>query len=153
MRVIVNTSPLIALERIGKLDLLRQLFGQVVRPQSVMNEILAGQDRYELSDRLSACEWIVTEPDPLEMAFRKELGAGETAVLALAVKTQSDLVVLDDLQARLVAASLGLALTGTLGVLVAAHRAGLLADITSAFAQLEHVGFRVSSRLIASLRA
>jgi len=153
MLVIVNTSPLIALERIGRLNLLKELFGSVVRPQSVLTELLAGKDRYQLSNELRDADWIVTEPDPVEMLYRKELGAGETAVLALAVKMKAELVVLDDLQARLVATSLGLALTGTLGVLVAAHRKGLLTDLRSAVYGLEECGFRVSPRIMAGLLA
>ena len=125
MRVVVDTSPLIALERIGQLDLLRELYGQVVRPQSVLAELLAGQRRYGLSAELMQGSWILTEPDPAEMALRKELGAGETAAITLAFKTHADLLVLDDLQARLVASGLGLAITGTLGVLAAAHQGAL----------------------------
>jgi predicted nucleic acid-binding protein len=151
MLVIVNTSPLIALERIGRLNLLKELFGSVVRPQSVLTELLAGKDRYQLSTELRDADWIVTEPDPVEMLYRKELGAGETAVLALAVKLKAELVVLDDLQARLVATSLGMALTGTLGVLVAAHRKGLLTDLRGAIHGLEECGFRVSPRVVAGL--
>ncbi|MEI6788277.1 MAG: hypothetical protein WCL49_07335 [bacterium] len=63
MLVIVNTSPLIALERIGRLHLLKDLFGDVVRPQSVLIELLAGKDRYQLSNALRDADWIVTEPE------------------------------------------------------------------------------------------
>lgn len=144
MRVIVNTSPLIALDRIGRLDLLRRLFGSVVRPQSVLDEILEGERQYGVPSELRRSEWILTEPDPEETVFMRELGAGETAVLALARKTGADLVVLDDLRARLAAASLGLKVTGTLGVLVAAHRADLLPNLADAFTQLRDSGFRIS---------
>ena len=65
--------------------------------------------------------------------------------------THADLVVLDDLQARLVATSLGLGLTGTLGVLVAAHRVGILSDLRPAFAALQECGFRVSQQIIDDL--
>jgi hypothetical protein len=43
MRVVVNSSPLIALERIGSLDVLKSLYGTVVRPQSVLDELGAGE--------------------------------------------------------------------------------------------------------------
>lgn len=143
MRVVVNTSPLIALERIGRLSILKQLYGTIIRPQSVLNELHAGRDHYPLSTELEGAAWITTEPDPPDIDLRKDLGPGETAVIALALKTNADLVILDDLQARLVAASLGLNLTGTLGVMLAAHQAGYLADIKDALQQLVRVGFRV----------
>ena len=148
MRVVVNTSPLIALERIGHLSVLHDLYGQVVRPQSVLDELLAGQQRYSLSPGLIQSDWILTEPDPPEMAFHRELGAGETAAITLAFKTEADLVILDDLQARLVATSLELAITGTLGVLVAAFTAGVLDDLRAALTDLQESGFRIAPQLI-----
>ena len=103
MRVVVNTSPFIALDRIGQLELLRSLFGRVVRAQSVLEELQAGAQKHGLSDTLACAEWIITEPDPVESVLRRELGDGEMATIALAYRTAADLVVLDDLQARLVA--------------------------------------------------
>lgn len=153
MRVVVNTSPLIALERIGRLDLLRGLYGSVVRPQSVLDEIQAGGVLYPLSAQLADADWIVTEPDPPEMALRRELGAGETAAITLAYKTGAGLIILDDLQARIVAAGLGLPVTGTLGGLLAARRLVLLDDLPGAVADLQAVGFRVSPELCARLAA
>ena len=61
MRVVVNTSPLIALERIGQLDLLKRMYGVVVRPQSVLDELNAGRGAYELSPLLEQSDWIRTE--------------------------------------------------------------------------------------------
>ena len=153
MLVVANTSPLIALDRIGKLEVLRHLYGTVLRPQSVVDELNAGQGAYDISRMLRDAEWIVTKPDPPVMALRKELGAGETAAIALATSLQADLVVLDDLQARLVAASLGLRITGTLGVLLAAQRIGLLADTMPAISQLQEAGFRISVALLEKCRS
>jgi predicted nucleic acid-binding protein len=86
------------------------------------------------------------------MALRKELGAGETAVLALAYKSGADLVILDDLQARLVAAELGLKITGTLGVLLAAHQQGLEPNLPQALTDLQAAGFHVGSMLLEKFR-
>jgi uncharacterized protein len=148
MRVVVNTSPFIALDRIGQLDLLKTLYGTIVRPQSVLDELLAGEARYPLSNTLRQAEWIVTEPDPPEITLRRDLGPGETAVIALALDTDADLVILDDLQARLLAATLNLRLTGTLGVLIAAHQLGLLPDVKGALTDLLHAGFRVPASVV-----
>jgi uncharacterized protein len=148
MRVVVNTSPFIALERVGQLELLKRMYGVVVRPQSVLDELNAGRGTYDLSPLLEHADWIVTEPDPPEMVLRRELGAGETAVIALAVRTQADLVILDDLQASLVAQTQGLAITGTLGVLIAAQQAGYLSDVKEAFRRLQDAGFRIPSALM-----
>lgn len=152
MRVIVNTSPLISLDRISRLDALRELYGKVVRPQSVLDEIQAGVGRYSVSPDVLASGWILTEPDPPEMVLRRELGAGETAAIALALRSEADLIILDDLQARLVAQDVGLRITGTLGVLCAAHRAGILSDLEGAILSLQEAGFRVSPGLLERLQ-
>jgi len=152
MRVIVNTSPLIALDRIGRLSLLARLYGEVVRPQAVLDELLAAPTRIRDAETLVRASWIATEPDPSAMILRKELGAGETAVLTLAWQTKADLVILDDLQARLVAAGLGLKLTGTLGVLLAAAQAGYEPNLSQALDDLQAAGFHVADALRRQIR-
>lgn len=147
MRVVVNSSPLIALERIGRLDILRCLYRSIVRPQSVLDEVSAGRDPYGFDDALFDSEWILTEPDPPEMVFHKELGAGETAAITLAYQTAADLVILDDLPARLVATGLGLRITGTLGVLSAARKLEFIKDLASDIDALQEQGFHLSQEL------
>jgi predicted nucleic acid-binding protein len=58
------------------------------------------------------------------------------------------LVILDDLPARLVAQTQGLAITGTLGVLIAAQKAGFLADVKEVFRKLQDSGFRIPAALL-----
>lgn len=147
MRVIVNTSPLIALNQIGRLELLRQLYGAIIRPQAVYDELMGGLDQHEYSDSILSADWIITEPDPEGMALRKELGAGETAAIILAHKTNADLLILDDLQARLVATGMGLRITGTLGVLLAAKQQNLILDLEQAIKDLQTAGFHIAREL------
>lgn len=111
MKVIVNTSPIIALDRIGLLYLLPQLFGRLIRPQAVLDELYAGKSVYGGSDSIFDADWIDLYPNPKEMILRKELGTGETAVIALALKLNADLIILDDLAARNVANGLNINLT------------------------------------------
>jgi hypothetical protein len=152
-RVICNTSPLIALERIDRLSVLREMYGEIVRPQAVADELEAGRDRYGLSADLQDANWIRTEPNPDEMVFHKDLGPGETAAIALAYVTDADLIILDDLQARLVAEELGLRITGTLGVLVEAQHSGFLQSLPDALNDLEEVGFHIDATLRARILA
>ena len=152
MLVITNTSPLIALERIGQLSLLPKLYGKVVRPRAVLIEIDEGKGQYGISNDLCNADWLETVTDPPEMNLRRELGAGETAVIALAVRENADLVILDDLAARNVAIELGLAVSGTLGILLAAHERGFLKDVALTVDALTMVGFRVSQKIIEQVR-
>lgn len=153
MTVVVNTSPLIALDRIGHVDVLPQLFGNVIRPQSVVNELVAGKRIYGGTDALFHAPWLTTADDPPEMLLRKELGAGETAVIALALRMKADLTILDDLAARNVAAELGLNVTGTLGILLAAYRKGILKQPRQSFSALKEAGFRISDAMIGRILA
>ncbi|NCD42822.1 MAG: hypothetical protein EOL88_12100 [Bacteroidia bacterium] len=84
--VVVNTSPLLVLDRIDCLHLLPRLFGHVIRPQSVVDEIKAGHNKYGISERIICSEWLETTDDPPGMALRPELGAGETAAITLALQ-------------------------------------------------------------------
>ena len=147
MIVVVDTSPLIALDRIGYLYILKELFGAVIRPQSVADELIAGRRIYGGSSELFDADWIENHADPAEIIFRKELGAGETAAIILAKKLNADLVLLDDLAARNVATQLGLSVSGTLGILLAAHKKGRLPDLKSALSTLTDCGFRLSDDL------
>ena len=77
MRVVVDTSTFIVLDRIGHLDLLRDLFGSVVRPRSVLDELLAGRTHPPRDTDATAvieAAWIHTEPDPQGAALHPELG-------------------------------------------------------------------------------
>ena len=83
---VVNASPLISLAKIGRLDLLRAADRDVLIPAAVAEEILAGPAGDPASVALTARDL----PDPVPMASRVEvvewgLGAGETAVLSLAL--------------------------------------------------------------------
>lgn len=151
MTVVVSTSPLIALDRIGHLDVLPQLFGDVIRPQSVVNELQAGKHIYGGSDALFYSPWLTTLDDPPEMLLRKELGAGETAVIALALRMKANLTILDDLAARNVATELALNVTGTLGILLAAHRKEILKNLRKAISDLQDAGFRMSEEMLKSI--
>jgi predicted nucleic acid-binding protein len=149
--VVVNTSPLVALDRIGQIDLLPKLFGKIIRPQSVVDELNAGRSVYGGSDAIFRATWLETVDDPPEMVLRKELGAGETAVIALAVRVKADLVILDDLAARNVAVELGLPVTGTIGVLLAAYQKRILPDLQGVVNALKSSGFRISDSILTSI--
>lgn len=152
MRVVADTSAFIVLDRIGHLDLLPRLFGSVVRPRSVLDELLTGHASHPLSAAVIEAEWLHTEPDPPSAALRLELGRGETAAISLAYESRADLIILDDLQARLAATSLGLRVTGTVGVLIAARRKGFGPTGDEAVRLLDEAGFHLSQAVTKVLR-
>ena len=133
--VLCNASPLMALGKLNRLDLFAGLFGEVQVPRAVYDEaVIQGLTRGApdaLTVRLfwQRQQWpIVDVPETLLSAYVPPvvLDSGETDVLALAQSLANPLVLLDDEVARAEARRLKLRLCGTLGILVRAHRQGLL---------------------------
>ena len=116
--VVVNTTPIIALALIGKLDLLRQLYGQVITPSAVQAEVLAGGSTGVGWVELQDAAWlrVVSLQDPRRADLLADLDRGEAEVIALAQEIDADLVIIDERLARRHAKRLGLRLTGTVGV-------------------------------------
>ncbi len=132
MRIVVNTSPLILLAKIERLDLLKQLYEITLVPEAVRGEIEAKPGR--VADRVgSLIRSGVFQLHSVEARFIErltvELGKGERETIALALETHADLVVIDDLEGRQFARNLGLPLTGTIGVLVEARERKLISSI------------------------
>jgi predicted nucleic acid-binding protein len=127
-RLVVNASPLILLASVNALVLLPQLADEVLVAAAVLDEVLAGKEPHPALHGLPATAWVRIRPSlpvPAEVAGW-DLGGGETQVLALALSGEGSEVVLDDLQARRCARSLGLATTGTLGLILRAKQRGLI---------------------------
>ena len=146
LRVIVNSTPLIALCNIGRLDLLQKVYGRIVIPQAVFDEVTEKDD--------SACRQIKQRPDWIEVKqisdnsqkqmYRAKLHDGEVEVMILAQEPPTaDLLIIDDNAAKKTAKFLGLHVTGTLGVLLKAKRMGLVEGIAPLIEDLCKNGFYV----------
>jgi hypothetical protein len=148
--VVVNTTPIMALSLIGKLDVLRQLYGEVTIPPAVHSEVLTGGARIG-SAELTNATWIRVIPlrDPQRAdLLLADLDRSEAEVIALAQETNAELVVLDERLARQHARRLGLRLTGTLGVLVKAKQGGLIPAVAPLVADLRRGGIWLSDALV-----
>ena len=151
MIVVSDTSPLISLAVVGYLDVLRSLYGQVIIPEVVYQEIMGGVPGLPGALEIQGLEWIISHPvqnDVVVRALQGELDPGEAEAIALAVELQADLILIDERRARAIAARLGLNVVGVLGVLVEAkHRAlvPLLKPILDAL--ITQAGFWVSQQL------
>jgi predicted nucleic acid-binding protein len=143
--VIADTSPLQYLFQVGLIELLQQLFGAVQIPVAVRDELLVGRSLgFDVPDP-AMFPWMSIRATPAARSVeRVELGAGERAVLALALEIPDCLVVLDDAAARASARQLGVATTGTLGILLLGKERGLVATIAPVLSTLEQRGFRVT---------
>lgn len=142
--VICNTSPMVYLHRIGRLDLLPTLYGRIVLPHSVCAELeTGGEEKYDVPD-WTTLPWVDARctrvPEMLSMV--PDLGPGEAEVIALALECGPEaLVVLDDGLGRRIARAHPIRMTGTVGVLCAGKRAGFLPEVRPALDSLLRVGF------------
>jgi predicted nucleic acid-binding protein len=144
--VICNTSPIQYLHQLELLHILRALAGGVIVPPAVVDELAEGRALGVNLPDLTALDWVTVRRPVSELAVPlvTNLGPGETEVLMLALESRKAVVVLDDALARRVAETLGLRLTGTLGLLLDAKRAGLIPAVGPLLDQLQALRFRVA---------
>lgn len=136
--VVADASVLIALGQLGQLSLLEKLFAEVMIPPAVKTEVAPGLPQLP--------GWVQTRAlrRPLDArVVAASLDAGETEAISLALETRAERVILDDLQARHLAKSLGLAVVGTAGVLFAAKQRGFIAAVRPPLNALRAAGFRL----------
>lgn len=146
MRVVCNASPLILLAKIQRLDLLTQLYGEVLIPSSVLSEIEAspGKEAGQIQARLRSRKFQHHETTRLALeGVPVDLGLGEREVVALALETKADLVILDDQQGRRVAREKGLSVTGTVGVLIEAREQSMIPSVRRELDRLIEAGMRI----------
>jgi predicted nucleic acid-binding protein len=147
--VVLNNTPLVALWAIGRLDLLRDLFGEILVPQAVESEFLA-IDRSLRERSLAEAAWVRSVPlaHPRRALVYSGLDLGEAEVLALAEERDARLVVLDERKARRYAERLGLPITGTLGVFLLAKEAGLIDSVALSIDRLLEAGLYLRPDLV-----
>ena len=153
MRTVSNTSPLMNLAIIGQLALLRQQMGIVWLPPAVLEELRVETELPGARAVGEALEdgWLrvqSVEERMLVKVLQRELDQGESEAIALALQMQADWLLLDEREGRRVAKSLGIKVTGVLGVLLRARREGQLPSLAEALGQLRvQAGFRVAPEL------
>lgn len=147
--IVSNTSPLLYLYRIQVLDWLPALGRDVWIPKAVELELEEGRRRgYDVPDP-ARYDWLrIVDPGVIPSEWLTlDLGRGELAALALALEHPKCTVLLDDRHARRVAASAGLDVRGTLGVLIEAKTRGLTEHIEPLVDRLENAGMWMSEAI------
>lgn len=149
--VVSNSSALINLARIGRLELLRDLYGEVCIPEAVWQEAVVKGEGQAGANEIKSAPWIKAlrvKNSELVKALRQELDPGEAEAIALTLETQSELLLMDERLGRDTARHLGLAFTGLIGLLVEARRKGLISSIKGELDALRDIaGFRIAESL------
>jgi len=149
MIVISDSSPLIALSIIDKLDILPKLFKRIYVPNAVFQEVVRTDKPFakELEIFLSGRTKNVLNKMAVKI-LSADIGAGEAEAIVLALELQLSIVLIDDLKARKFAVMNGLKIIGTMGILLKAKNEGLIKAIKPLISKLLNNDIRISNTII-----
>lgn len=150
MIVVSNSSPLIGLSAIGKLELLETLYQTIYIPESVYEEITQSENRIGANEIKNAA-WIeIKKVSPQKinnLSAKFGLGKGEVSALILASELNADLLIIDDLKARKNAQTQKQAIIGILGILLLAKSQNLISEVRRPLDDLIDFGYWISPNL------
>jgi uncharacterized protein len=134
MLAVSNTSPISNLASIGRLELLKSQFSALWVPAAVAGELIAHPDpvAQNLIQRAIQDQWIKVgkvEDSRLLRLLLLQLHQGEAEAIAFATELKADMVLIDEQEGRQLASRTGLTVTGVLGILLRAKRAGALTAV------------------------
>ena len=152
MKVVTNSTPLIELSKINRLELLREMYGSIIIPTEVYTEVVIDGVSKPGAAAVKAAEWIfcqaVIDGERIKMLRSlTDLDLGECGAIALAEEIDAQRVIIDDRAAREVAIARGLPVVGTVGVLIAAKARHLIPAVKPILDALLAHGARISDEL------
>lgn len=153
-KVVINASPFILICKSGLIELLPNLFTEILMPEAVMEEIVDGGDIatekfYEYENK----EITICSVNIVQEVLVWNLGDGETEVLSFAFSNNPNYTALiDDRAARKCAETLGIKTLGTGGILVLAKKRGLIDSVSEALEKLKSVGLYISDEIVEILK-
>lgn len=153
MIVVSDTTPLISLLKIEHLDLLKKLFGNVLIPQAVYEELTV-DERFKMeAEQLKQKEFIkvcpVRNTESVSLLKRATgLDQGESEAIVLTDEMKADLLLMDEAKGRAVSGEMGFRIMGTIGVLMAAYEERELTsnEVKECVSDLQRVGRHIGQR-------
>lgn len=148
--VVSNATPLIALAWLEQLALLPRLFGAIHIPQAVQDELLYAPDAIGV-DEFRSASWLLVTPVTNQLAvdlLLDQLDVGESEAIVLAHELQASLLLMDERRGRRRAVQGGLAIVGTLGILVEARQRDFVGPLKPMLTKLQHIPFYMSQSLM-----
>jgi len=148
--VVSNTTPFSELAKVGRMNLLGDIFGKVIIPQEVYDEITTGT--HPAVNAVKSANWIevlsIRNSQQVSiLQSETNLDLGECAAIILAEELGADRVLIDEWAARKVAKSRHLPVTGTVGILLIAKHQGLIESVKPVLDELMAQGKRISQQL------
>ena len=159
MIVVSDTTPIISLLKINRLDLLKKLYGSVLLPRAVFSELTSNKTYQSEADIISQSDFIECRDVRNTQALTvlqalTTLDLGESEAIILAQEYEADVLLMDEAKGRKVAQQLHIPLSGALGVLIDCFDSGLLAksEVSECLDILQQAGRRISGHLINKVR-
>ena len=158
MIVVSDTTPLISLMKIGRLELVEQLFGEVQIPDAVFTELITNpqfsEEAQQIQDGSFIKRVVIDDSKSVDLLRRATgLDKGESEAIILSDICHADLLLMDEVKGRQVAKQMGLHLMGTVGMLRVAYEEKLLSyeDIIECIQVLRVNGRHISDKLFRQL--
>ncbi len=153
MIIVSDTSPISNLIIVGYVHLLPQLFGNVIIPNAVYQELLANGSDHPVTQTVQTLDWLeirsVIDQQQVEVLEReRNLDPGEANAIVLALELQATQLLIDERLGRVEAKRQGLRITGILGILLAAKQQALISEVRPITdALIQQANFRISPQL------
>ncbi len=149
LSVVSDSTVIIALAQVCRLDLLEKLFGEILVPEAVWREVTVrskpGSEKIRVDGFIHVRK---VHNKELVSLLREFVDEGEAEAIALALEANANLLLIDDRDARSLAKKLGLQIMGTLGVIALAKYNGLILEVKPIVDELVEKGFWISKRIL-----
>jgi uncharacterized protein len=155
--IISNTSPILALANIGRLNLLQKQFNSILIPEGVKNELKLEENFSGAIDIKKAISegWISVknvQDKKYVSLLHRELDLGESECIALSQEMETEKIILDEKEARRIAKSMNLNVVGVIGILIRGVEEKDIADIEIELRALQSkIGFFISESLVQNI--
>lgn len=155
MSIVSNTSPISNLAKVGELNLIQQLYGMILIPNAVYEELLDERAGEIVITAVQSATWLEIQPvqnQELVSELRNRVNVGEAEAIALAIEVSATRLLIDERLGRRAALDLSLKIIGVLGILLTAKRQGLITVVKPVMDDLiAQANFRISSQLYVSV--
>ena len=150
MRIVINSSPIIALSCIDKLYLLDLIFDEVFIPEAVYKETVLRKNDIKIKNEIEKLKNIkIICPKNIHLVefISDVLDEGEAEVIAIAKELHIKTVIIDEKKGRSYARKHNLVVVGSLGILVMAKKLRFIDNVSSSINKMEEFGIRIGNKL------
>src|SRR6185312_15266629 len=136
--------------QINLLHLLQTLYGEIIIPAAVNDEILQLENKGHILSEFKNADWIkIYSTHNLSNVnkYKNILDRGELEAISIAIELQADLLIIDEKLGRIVAKTIGFDITGLVGILITAKNKNLILSVKKALDEVILLGCRISNTL------